>query len=122
MNKTPTLNDIKNAGYYVNIRHLRAHSVAYKVGPRLETGVVMVEKEVAETAERQGEGLFGILPKGGRTEMEVYDPQSRTRFVTHANCHPDDHYVCSEGIKECLKKVTGMMEVNDGVEGFLYRL
>lgn len=121
-NKTPTLKEIKAAGYYVNIRHLRAHDAAYKIGSRLETGVMMMEKEVAEAAERQGEGLFSIRPKGGRTEIEVYDPESRTRFCCFSLCHPDDHYVRSDGIKEALKQVTGMMSVKDGVDGFRYRL
>jgi hypothetical protein len=122
MNETPTLKDIKNAGYYVNIRHLRAHSVAYKSGDLLEVGVVTVEKEIAESAERHGEGLFALLPKGGRTEVEVYDPETKAKFWADAVCHPDDHYIRAEGIKECLKKISGLMLVCDGTDGFRCRL
>ena len=118
MNKTPTLKEIKAAGYYVNIRHLRAYDVAYKVNDRLYKEVMYLEKDRANQSELMGFGLHALLPKGGRTEVEVYDPETKARFWADSSCHPEDHYVCSEGIKECLKKVTGMMLVSDGVEGF----
>ncbi len=119
--RTPSLNEFRNAGYSVNISHLRRYKVAYiplhssklvvktffqPEHPRVDPKLVMTE----------------LLPKGGKTEVRVTDKETGAEFFGYSICHPKDNFKKSEGINEALKRVTGLMLVMDGTDGFKFRI
>jgi DNA-binding MarR family transcriptional regulator len=112
--RTPTLDEIKNVGYTVDIRHLRRHRYAYMT----ENGKLVIEEILCE---RKDICASELLARGGKTEVRIYDETGREWFAS-ATCRNDENYCKATGIDECLKRITGLMLVLDGTDGFKCRL
>lgn len=116
--KTPTLAEIKEAGYVIDVRHIRLFDSAY----------VHNNKLVVETIESTLPDMVGetsgtaLRAKGGKTEIWVTDPKTSAEFYGFAKCHPDDNYNKRAGVNEALKRVAALMLVMDGTDGFKCRL
>lgn len=52
------------------------------------------------------QGIFAasVLPRGGKTIVEITEPGGRTVRAI-AKCHPNDNYCKKEGVKVALSKV-----------------
>lgn len=124
--KTPTLAELRAAGYVVDIEHNRLNRVAYAkngtviVKEVLSSEIPGLEKDVKGS--KFGFGMAAVLPKGGITEVWVTDPETSAEFYGYGRCHPNDNYNKRDGINEALKKIVGLMMVMDGKEGFKCRL
>lgn len=124
--KTPTLAELRAAGYIVDIEHNRLNRVAYAKNGKvivkevLSSEISGLEEEVEGS--ELGFGMVAVLPKGGMTEVWVTDPDTSAEFYGFGRCHPNDNYNKRDGINEALKKITGLMMVMDGKEGFKCRL
>lgn len=119
--RTPTLAEFKSAGYRVNIEHRRLHNVAYYC-PNSGKLVVKEFMPPAHPPAAPDNVMTEMLPKGGMTEVWVTDPETSAEFYGYAKCHPKDNYSKRDGINEALKRVTGLMLVMDGKDGFKCRL
>jgi hypothetical protein len=124
--RTPTLAELRAAGYVVEIEHDRLNRVAYAKNGKLivkevlSSGIPGLEEEVKGS--ELGFGMVAVLPKGGMTEVWVTDPETSAEFYGYGRCHPNDNYSKRDGINEALKKIAGLMMVMDGKEGFKCRL
>lgn len=123
--RTPSLAELKAAGYHVNVEHNRL----FKVARVRENGTLEVKTFLRDipsmTVSSDDEDAFNpteLLPKGGKTEVWVTDPETSAEFYGYGRCHPDDNYDKKTGVLEALKKITGLMAVMDGKEGFKSRL
>ncbi len=116
--KTPTLAELADAGYSIDVRHVRLFDTAY-----VDRGKVVVETLEASLSEIRGH-TFGtaLRAKGGKTEVWVTDPATSAEFYGYGRCHPDDNYDKKAGVNEALKKIVALMMVMDGKEGFKLRL
>jgi hypothetical protein len=124
--RTPTLAELRAAGYVVEIEHDRLNRVAYaKNGKLIVKEVLSSEIPRLEEEVRNADLPFGmkaVLPKGGMTEVWVTDPDTSAEFYGFARCHSDDNYDKKTGVLEALKRVAALMLVMDGKEGFSLRL
>lgn len=123
--KTPTLAELRDAGYVINIEHDRARRIVYSVNGKLIVKDVLhseLPKLRIEDFSDHGFGLATVLPKGGMTKVWVTDPDTSAEFYGFGRCHPKDNYSKRDGINEALKKIAGLMTVMDGKEGFKCRL
>lgn len=124
--KTPTLAELRAAGYVIEIEHNRLNRVAYAKNGKvivkevLSSGIPKLEEEV-KNADLPF-GMVAVLPKGGMTEVWVTDPETSAEFYGYGRCHPNDNYNKRDGVNEALKKIVGLMMVMDGREGFKCRL
>ena len=123
--KTPTLAELRDTGYVINIEHNRARRIAYtKNGKMIVKDILdseIPELNIEEDSD-YGFGLGTVLPKGGLTEVWVTDPETSAEFYGYGRCHSKDNYNKRTGIGEALKKISGLMMVMDGKEGFKCRL
>lgn len=124
--KTPTLAELRSAGYVIEIEHNRLNRVAYAKNGKLivkevlSSGIPELEEEV-KTADLPF-GMVAVLPKGGLTVVWVTDPETSAEFYGYGRCHPNDNYNKRDGVNEALKKIVGLMMEMDGKEGFKCRL
>jgi hypothetical protein len=114
--RTPTLAEVKAAGYHVSITHNRLCRVAYQ---DLSTGKLVVKTmtrrelpreedcETPEAAHKMVTTITELLPKGGLTEVWVTDP---------------DNYNKRDGVNKALERVVELMLVMDGRDGFKMKL
>jgi hypothetical protein len=116
--KTPTLAELRDAGYSIDVRHVRLFDTAY-----VDKGKVIVETLEGSLPETRGH-TFGtaLRAKGGKTEVWITDKETSAEFYGFARCHPDDNYDKKAGVNEALKRVAALMLVMDGKEGFKCRL
>lgn len=125
--KTPTLVELRNAGYIVEIEHNRLNRVAYAKNGKvivkevLSSEIPGINEEIVMKSDL-GFGMAATLPKGGMTEVWVTDPKTSAEFYGYGRCHPNDNYDKKTGVLEALKKIAGLMMVMDGKEGFKCRL
>jgi len=124
--RTPSLAEVRAAGYKVDISHRRLHKVAY-TSP--QTGKLVVHnvchvKEFVNTDSVKEFMLFELLPKGGLTEVTVTDPVTNLEFFASSRCHEVDNYDKRAGVEKCLERIIGLMVVCEwkGDEGFKVRL
>lgn len=116
--KTPTLAELSAAGYYVDVRHVRRFDSAY-----VNNNKLVVETIETSLPEMRGNTAGTALrAKGGKTEVWLTDPETSAEFYAYALCHPDDNYCKRDGINEALKRITSLMLVMDGKDGFKPRL
>lgn len=119
--KTPTLSDVRNAGYVVDIVHLRRFDVVYVQNNKIVNKTV--ERAVKPSTPQQREDIWlrsleVLNAKGGTTQLTVNDPKTGVDFYAESRCSVDDNYDKGVGIQKCLERVTGLMVVCDGTEGF----
>lgn len=124
MNKirTPSLAELKSAGYHVNIRHGRSHRLAF-IDPNTSKLVVktMIPPEHPRGIKPE-DVMIELLPKGGLTEVWVTDPETSAEFYGYARCHKSDNYNKKDGINKALERVMELMLVMDGKDGFKMKL
>ena len=106
-----TLKELENAGYVVDIRHVRNYKVAFlTIEGKL---IVKTFQDTLENATRDIVGaapeLIELLPCGGRTEMTVKDKGSGKEFTAFAMCHKNDNYDKKFGVTLCLKRIGVLM-------------
>lgn len=107
MNKVPTIKEFRKAGYKVNVDHQRAYRIAYT---DFKTGKIII-KTVFNTAHVMNKGddtdqvLYELLPKGGRTEITVIDPNSKLEVFAYADCHSNENYNKTVGVEKSLERV-----------------
>jgi hypothetical protein len=116
--KTPTLAELAAAGYSVDVRHVRLFDSAY-----VDDNKLVVETIESTLPEMKGQTVGTVLrAKGGKTEVYVTDPETKAEFYGYGKCHPEDNYNKRDGINEALKRISALMLVTDGVDGFKLRL
>jgi hypothetical protein len=49
--------------------------------------------------------LYELLPKGGRTEITVIDPNSKLEVFAYADCHSNENYNKTVGVEKSLERV-----------------
>ncbi len=131
MNNTinvPTLTEFRKGGFTVNIEHYHRYKIAYKD----RQGKIFVEtiyrrREYIEDpsflyfkpfTKEACPVLFELLPKGGRTEVTVIDPETKAEFWASAVCRKDENYNKFIGVNQCLSRIADLMAVCDGTDGF----
>jgi hypothetical protein len=117
--KTTTLADLRNAGYEVDIRHNRIIDYANVVNGKLVIGKAFMS--VPEFRAFKGTNS-ALRARGGRTDVTVTDPETKLEFYGYGICCDGDNYNKKDGIDEALKRVTALMLVCDGKDGFKCRL
>ena len=119
--RTPTLAELKTAGYEIDIHHNRVHKVAYS-DPN--TGKLVVTNVVGRKMDENGYVLFELLPKGGVTEVSVTDTVTGLEFAASARCRDDENYDKRVGVNRCLDRIIGLMLVCEwkNEAGFTVRL
>ncbi len=117
--RTPTLAEIKAAGYTYEIRHFRHYDVAYK--DRYNRLAMTTMLEPINPSRIWGDVITNAKPKGGRTRVTVFDETGR-EWTADAKCRDDDGYNKKDGINRCLDRIVGLMLVLDGTEDFRCRL
>ncbi len=116
--KTPTLAELSAAGYSVEVRHVRIFDSVY-----VDNNKLVVQTIESSLPEMKGQTVGTVLrAKGGKTEVYVTDPETQTEFYGYGLCHSDDNYCKRDGINEALKRISALMLVMDGKDGFKARL
>lgn len=116
----PTLNEIKKAGYTVDINHNRDHTVVDKT----DAGKIVtktIRKPHHTFTKSENYCMWELLTKGGQTEVIVKDNESN-EFIATSECRNDENYEKAIGISHCLERIVGLMLVCDGQNGFKMRL
>jgi len=123
--KTPTLAELRKAGYVIDIKHNRL----FKTARIRENGTLEVKTFLRDipsmTVSLDDEAAINpteLLAKGGMTEVWVTDPETSAEFYGFAKCHPADNYDKRAGVNEALKRVAALMLVMDGTDGSKNRL
>jgi hypothetical protein len=128
---TPSLNSFRKAGYEVDISHNRIWKIAYN---DFETGKIVTKKVLKDISTMKldnavnkavnGEVIYELLPKGGITEVIVFDPESDLNFTAKATCSNKDNYDKRIGVDKCLSRIIGLMLVCEyqNKEGFKVRV
>lgn len=119
--RNPSLAELTAAGYVVNIVHNRRHKVAY-MDPANGKLVVKIFTEPDHPPVEPRDVLTELLPKGGKTEVWVTDPETSAEFYGYAICREDENYNRKDGVNRALSRIIGLMLVMDGKEGFKFRL
>ncbi len=134
--KTPTLAEVKAAGYVVEVKHNRLTKIAYKDTVNGKIVVKVVDHKthldlinnfkIAELTDgfKINTELFisELLPKGGLTEIWVTDPDTSAEFYGFAKCSDKENYNKAVGVTKALERVMGLMLVLDGQDGFKMKL
>jgi hypothetical protein len=114
--KTPTVADLRKTGYKVGITHNRVYKMAYtdfnsgKIVVKVVLNVLENLRVLNRDCNSDGV-LFEILPKGGKTEVIIFDPVSRLDFYASATCRDDENYDKKVGVQRCLDRIIGLMLV-----------
>jgi hypothetical protein len=113
MNKVPTIQDFRKAGYKVRVDHRRLWKIAY-IEPRNGSLVVKTVENTQGVMNRGGTPdengvLYQLLPKGGRTEVTVIDPNSKLEVFAYADCHSNENYNKTIGVEKSLERVAELV-------------
>ena len=127
--KTPTLAELKAAGYEVDIDHCRLFKIAYEhpTTRKLVIHTVCHPRQFMSCNSEADEeiGLLSeLLPKGGKTNVMVRDPVSNLDFTATATCREDENYDKRIGVEKCLDRIVGLMLVCEyqNKDGFKVRV
>ena len=104
---TQEINDLKNNGYNVKIKHFRYHDEDWRNIPHKRL------KNNQETYLMGHNELAGPCraPVGGKTVMEVINKTNGGKFVVSANCSLQDQFDRKKSIQICLGRLKKQMEV-----------
>jgi hypothetical protein len=123
--KTPTLDELRKAGYVIDIRHNRLFRTArIRDNGTLEVKTFLrdIPSMTVSVDDEEAINPTELLAKGGVTEIWVTDPETSAEFYGFAKCHPDDNYDKRAGVNESMKRVAALMMVMDGTDDFKCRL
>ena len=85
--RTPTLSELKTAGYVVEVKHNRMHRVAYHDPVSGKLVVKNFIPPVHPLGVEPENVLTELLPKGGKTEVWVTDPETSAEFYEIGRAH-----------------------------------
>lgn len=116
--RTPTLKEFIESGYAVTIQHNRRHRIVFFDDN--------TKKLIIKTTENYPKNDFYVskelLPKGGMTEVWVVDPETSAEFYGYGKCNTNENYNKSVGITKALERITQLMLVCDGKNGFTMKI
>ena len=113
--KIPSVQELVNAGYIVDVWHVRRYKVAWVNGMtgKIETHVephVPYDRDIS-MSNKEGGIWSQLLPNGGRTIISVVDPATGDEFEGRADCRKDENYNRKVGVTVALTEVAQLMLV-----------
>ena len=114
--KTPTVAELRKAGYGVRVTHNRVYKMAYndfasgKIVVKNSTNPISTLKKTNIDCNSDGV-LYELLPKGGVTEVTVIDPVSNLEFTASAACRDSENYNKEVGVERCLSRIIDLMRI-----------
>lgn len=113
MNNTPTVREFRQSGYQVRVDHKRAWKTSYVdfETRKIVTEVVYKTPREMVNSDFDGEVLIELLPRSGKTEVTVFDPNSGLDFFADATCRDDENYNKKIGTKKCLERISDLIRV-----------
>lgn len=120
MTNVPTLNELTEKGYKIEITHHRNFKIAYSEPITNKLIVRKVQRPIFEMdgdARSFGVIISELLPNGGKTEVKIIHP-SGYEFFAHTTCADTENYNNRRGVEIALKRAYQLMLVCDGTDGF----
>jgi hypothetical protein len=110
-----TVAELRKVGYKVKVSHKRAFKIAYL---DWNSKKLIVKRVYAysgasyeETPFDNPNTLFELLPRGGRTELSIRDPETGIDFESLATCRDDENYNKKTGVARCIFLAIELMKV-----------
>lgn len=119
-NSIPTIDDLTEAGYTVNITHLRFWDTAgVRNGKLFKESTLASVPSISRTCPPD---CWALRAKGGATEVIIGDPVTGAILYALAICRDDENYNRKTGVEEALKRAKALMILAGGNGMFSYRL
>lgn len=118
--RTPTLKEFKAAGYSIIVEHLRRYKIVGK-DPRTGKIYVSIVSGASRSTNKNSRNVE-LLARGGSTTVTIIDPDTGTEFFSAARCRDNENFSKKIGIKYCLNRITSLMLVCSGKDGFTFKI